>query len=49
MALLELCEHHGAKAEDRHALAALVDQLPEASNTTAVERASAMLGKMKAG
>jgi ATP/maltotriose-dependent transcriptional regulator MalT len=46
MALLELCEHSGAKAEDRHALAALVDQLPEASNTTAVTRASALLGKM---
>jgi hypothetical protein len=45
MALLELCEHDGAKAEDRHALAALVDQLPEASNTTAVTRASALLAR----
>ena len=46
MALLELCGHSGAKAEDRHALAALVDRLPEASNTTAVIRARALLGKM---
>ena len=47
MALLELCEHDGA-AKDRQALAALVDQLPEAAHTTAVTRARALLGKTKA-
>ena len=45
MALLELCEWQGATAEDRHALAALLDQLPEAMNTTAVSRAQALLAK----
>ena len=34
LALVELCEH-GAKAADRHALAALVEQLPEAGDTAA--------------
>ena len=47
MALLELCEHDGATAEDRQALAALVDQLPEAIDTTAVARARALLDKAK--
>jgi DNA-binding winged helix-turn-helix (wHTH) protein len=47
-ALLELCEHDGATAADRHALAALVDQLPEAIDTTAVKKARALLGKAKA-
>jgi ATP/maltotriose-dependent transcriptional regulator MalT len=42
-ALTELCEYDGAQAEDRHALAALVDQLPEAGDTTAVMRARALL------
>jgi hypothetical protein len=49
MALLELCEYDGATAEDRQALAALVDQLPEAINTTAVKRARALLVKAKLG
>ncbi len=49
MALLELCEHDGATAEDRQALAALVDQLPEAIDTTAVTRARALLDKAKLG
>jgi hypothetical protein len=46
MALLELCEHDGT-AKDRQALAALVDQLPEAADTTAVTRARALLGTTK--
>ena len=48
MALLELCEHEGATVKERQALAALVDQLPEAADTTAVTRARALLGKTKA-
>jgi hypothetical protein len=48
IALLELYQSDGAKAEDRHALAALVDQLPEAINTTAFTRARGLLGGMKA-
>ena len=47
LALIELCEHDGATAEDRHALAALVDQLPEANDTTAVTRARALLDTAK--
>ena len=39
LALSELCEQDDATAEDRQALAALVDQLPEASDTKAVENA----------
>ena len=35
MALIELCDRHSATAKDRRALAALVDQLPEALNTPA--------------
>jgi len=48
MALLELCEHDGATVKERQALAALVDQLPEAADTTVVTRARALLGKTKA-
>jgi ATP/maltotriose-dependent transcriptional regulator MalT len=44
-ALLELCDGGGAKAEDRRALAALVDRLPEIAGTTAFARARALLGK----
>jgi tetratricopeptide (TPR) repeat protein len=47
MALIELCGHAGATAKDRRALAALVDQLPEAHDTAAVARAQALLGKTK--
>ena len=36
LALVELCEHEGAKAKDRQALAALVDRLPEAADTNVV-------------
>ena len=45
LALAELCECDGANAEDRHALAALVDQLPEASDTRALKKARALLDK----
>jgi tetratricopeptide (TPR) repeat protein len=48
IALLELCECDGAKAEDRRALAALLNQLPEVIDTTGFSRARALLGKMKA-
>ena len=41
LALNELCDHDGATPEDRRALAALVDELPEANDTTAVARARA--------
>jgi tetratricopeptide (TPR) repeat protein len=49
LALLDLCEHGGATAEDRQALAVLVDQLPEAIDTTAVKRAQALLDKAELG
>jgi tetratricopeptide (TPR) repeat protein len=45
LALTELCEHEGAKSQDRRALAALVDELPEAKDTAAVARARALVGK----
>ena len=48
MALLELCGHDGATAKERQSMAALVDQLPEAADTTAITRARALLGKTKA-
>ncbi len=41
VALTELCERDHATPEDRSTLAALVDQLPEASDTTAVAKARA--------
>ena len=45
MALIELCEHDSATAKDRRALAALVDQLPEANDTAAVAKARDLLGR----
>ncbi len=47
MALIELCDRHTATAKDRRALAALVDQLPEALDTAAVARAQVLLDKAK--
>jgi hypothetical protein len=47
IALIELCEHGGATAEDRHALAALIERLPEAGDTAAVGKARALLGSTK--
>jgi ATP/maltotriose-dependent transcriptional regulator MalT len=49
VALIELCEHDGATARDRRALAALVDQLTEARGTTAVARARALVDKAMSG
>ena len=43
LALTALCERGAATDEDRRALAALVDQLEEASDTTALTRARALL------
>ena len=47
LARVELCERDGATAEDRRALAALVDELPEAIDTTAFTSARALLDKAK--
>jgi len=47
LALNEVCEHDGATTEDRRALAALVDDLPEANDTTAVAKARALLVNAK--
>jgi ATP/maltotriose-dependent transcriptional regulator MalT len=47
MALIELCERDGATPEDRSALAALVDQLSDASDTTAVAKARALVDTTK--
>jgi DNA-binding winged helix-turn-helix (wHTH) protein/tetratricopeptide (TPR) repeat protein len=45
MALIELCDRHSPTAKDRRALAALLDQLPEALNTPAAVKARALLAK----
>ncbi len=47
-ALTELCARGSATDEVRHALAALMDQLPEAADTAAWERAKALLEKGRA-
>jgi len=47
MALVELCERDSATAEDRQALAALVDRLPEAIGTTTLTKAQALLDRAK--
>jgi hypothetical protein len=47
MALIELCDRHSPTAKDRRALAALVDQLPEAADTPAAGKARALLDKTK--
>jgi tetratricopeptide (TPR) repeat protein len=43
LALVELCEHHDATAEDQQALATLVDQLPETDGTELAKRARSLL------
>jgi hypothetical protein len=48
VALLELCEQDSPTAEDWHALRALVEQLPEANDTTAVARARVLLDQVRA-
>ena len=47
LALVELCGQHEAAAEDRQALAALVERLPEAAGTEPVRRARALLQAAK--
>jgi hypothetical protein len=47
IALIELCENARAAPEDQGALAALVDRLPEASDTTAVAKARALIDTTK--
>ena len=47
LALVELREHGDAKAQDREALAALVDSLPEARDTRAVAKARALLSSTR--
>ena len=47
LALVELSAHQNAEAGERQALAALVDQLPEAAGTEAVERARSLLQTAK--
>jgi hypothetical protein len=48
MSLIELCGRAGATAKDRCALAALIDQLPEAHDTATVARAQTLLGPKSA-
>jgi DNA-binding winged helix-turn-helix (wHTH) protein/tetratricopeptide (TPR) repeat protein len=48
IALLELCRSNSATSEDRDALAALVEQLPEAIDTAPVATARALLAGAKA-
>jgi hypothetical protein len=45
LALLALCESVHATDGDRAMLATIVEQLPEASETGAVKRARAVLGR----
>ena len=47
MALIELCEKDRATPEDRSALAALVEQLPDARDTTAIAKARALIHTAK--
>ncbi len=44
LALTELCERGAAKDKDRRALATLIDRLDEATDTTMLTRARALLG-----
>ena len=46
-ALVELCGHHDATAEDRQALAVLLDQLPETDGTELMKRARSLLQAAK--
>jgi ATP/maltotriose-dependent transcriptional regulator MalT len=47
IALLELCKSDSATSKERRALAVLVEQLPEAADTTAVAAARALLAKTR--
>ena len=48
ISLLDLCKSDGATSKDRRALAGLVEQLPEAADTTAVSTARAFLDNIRA-
>jgi hypothetical protein len=48
IALVEMCGHPGATPGDRQTLAALLDQLPEASDTPAAAKARALIHKKRA-
>jgi DNA-binding winged helix-turn-helix (wHTH) protein len=48
ISLLDLCKRDGATSKDRRALAGLVEQLPEAADTTAVATARAFLDNIRA-
>jgi DNA-binding winged helix-turn-helix (wHTH) protein/tetratricopeptide (TPR) repeat protein len=45
LALTDLCEHALASTDDRRALAALLDRLPNADGTAAVAKARSLLGQ----
>ncbi|MGJ7510298.1 AAA family ATPase [Variovorax sp. GT1P44] len=47
LALVDLCENHDASVPERHMLAALVDQMPEARGTVPVQRARTILWAAK--
>ncbi|HSC97509.1 MAG TPA: AAA family ATPase [Casimicrobiaceae bacterium] len=49
IAMIDLCENDRVKPDDLSALATLVDQLPEASGTTAVVKAWALIDMAKRG
>jgi hypothetical protein len=48
LALVDLCEHHDAAADDLQILAALIDRLPEASDTVLIRQARSLVqGSMR--
>ncbi|MHA6202974.1 AAA family ATPase [Dyella soli] len=47
LALVELCEHHAATAEERGAMRTLVGRLPEAADTALVGRARSLIERAK--
>jgi len=47
IALVEQCAHGSASTAERHALAAIVDQLPEAAGTDPAMRAGSLLQAAK--
>ena len=47
LALIDLCEHHAATAEEWQALEALVERLPEALDTGPMRRARVLIERGK--
>jgi hypothetical protein len=47
LALVDLCAHHDAAADERDALAVLLDQLPESADTELATRARLLLQPAK--